>query len=400
MLHVFEWPELVTDGVIAAILDAAGIPVDPTPDWMTAYLASVFEAQARLPLIEGHPDSDALTRIASGLFLRALQSASSEFGFTRTRNGLYLRGEDGDGPFERTAFAFARVSANTGTFDDLEALPVIGSALAQRILDERRTAGVFTSLEDLKARVTGFGPKLAEALSDLLTFDTLPSDAGLTPPDLELRPLLRRLLSRIDRSDQETRLRVLLDHLAASANRAPPPLPRAFEPLQADLPPEFDEVPIESAGVLSGSDYYFRLQELIADADTSVLVLMFHAALPDDGHPTKKLLTALVEARARGLDVRVILDRDRDTDPYKSTVINTAALTFLNEQGVPCRFDSPERLLHTKLVILDGRWSLVGSHNWSAGSYFQFDDLTLAVHSEEVAQRYEQRFEAAWLAAE
>ena len=98
--------------------------------------------------------------------------------------------------------------------------------------------------------------------------------------------------------------------------------------------------------------------------------------------------------------MRVILDRDRDTDPYKSTVINTAALTFLNEQSVPCRFDSPERLLHTKLVILDGRWSLVGSHNWSAGSYFQFDDLTLAIHSKEVAQHYKQRFETAWLAAE
>lgn len=400
MLHVLEWPELVTDDVLAVILDAAGISVDPTPDWMTPYLASIFEAQARVPLVEGDPSSDALTRIASRLFLRALQSALPEFGFTRTRSGLYLS-EDGDASFDRTAFAFARVSVNTGTFDDLEALPVIGSALAQQILDERRKAGVFASFEDLKTRVTGFGPKSAEALSDLLTFDTLSNnDLGLAPPDLELRPLVRRLLSRIDRSDPETRLRALLDHLAASANRAPPALPRPFEPLQADSPPEFDELPIEKVGVLSGFDYYVRLQELIADADTSVLVLMFHAALPDEDHPTKQLLTALVAAKARGLDVRVILDRDRDTDPYKSTVINTAALTFLNEQSVPCRFDSPERLLHTKLVILDGRWSLVGSHNWSAGSYFQFDDLTLAVHSEEVAQHYKQRFETAWLAAE
>ena len=153
-------------------------------------------------------------------------------------------------------------------------------------------------------------------------------------------------------------------------------------------------------GVLSGSHYYYHLLELISQADASVLVLMFHAALPDENHPTQQLLAALVAAKARGLDVRVILDRDRETDPYKSTVINTAALTFLNEQGVLCRFDSPERLLHTKLVILDGRWSLVGSHNWSAGSYFHFDDMTLAVDSEQVAQRYVERFEAAWLSAE
>jgi hypothetical protein len=400
MLHVLEWSEFVTEDVLSVILDEAGISVDPAPNWVTPYLASIFEAQGRVPLVEGDPSSNALTRIASRLFLYALQSASSGFGFTRTRPGLYLR-EDSDAPFDHTAFAFGRVSVNTGTFDDLEALPVIGPALAQQILDERRNAGVFTSFEDLKTRVSGFGPKSAEALSDLLTFDTLPNnDAALAPPDLELRPLLRRLLSRIDRSDPESRLRALLDHLAASASRTPPPLPRPFEPLQADSPPEFEELPIEKVGVLSGYNYYLQLQEMIADADNSVLVVMFHAALPDEDHPTKQVLTALVAAKARGLDVRVILDRDRDTDPYKSTVINTAALTFLNDQGVQCRFDSPERLLHSKLVILDGRWSLVGSHNWSAGSYFQFDDLTLAIHSEEVANRYQQRFEAAWLAAE
>ncbi|MCP5068399.1 MAG: DUF655 domain-containing protein [bacterium] len=398
MLHVLEWSELVTDDLLADVSDAAGIPADPPPDWTTPYLASVFEAHGRVPLVEGDASPDALTRIASGLLLRALQCAASEFGYTRTRSGLYL-GDDAQ--FDRMAIAFARVSVNTGTIDELEALPVIGPALAKKIVDERQKAGAFTSFEDLQARVAGFGFKSAEALLDLLTFEKLSDNsASLAPPDLELSALLRRLLSRIDHGDPEARLRALLDHLAASADRGPPPLPRAYDPLNADSPPVFDEVPVEKVGVLLGSDYYFQLLELIAHADTSVFVLMFHAALPDEHHPTRQLLTALAAAKARGLDVRVILDRDRDTDPYKSSVINAAAHTFLNGHGVPCRFDSPERLLHTKLVILDGRLSLVGSHNWSAGSYFQFDDLTLAVYSEQVAGRYVERFEASWLGAD
>jgi len=400
MLHVLEWSEFVTEDLLTVILDAAGISDDPTPNWITPYLASIFAAQGRVPLVEGDPSSDVLTQIASKLFLSALQSASSDFGFTRTRSGLYLN-EDDDAPFEQTAISFARVSVNAGTFDELEALPVIGPVIAQHILDERQRSGAFTSFEDLETRVSGFGPKSAEALSDLLTFDTLPDKvASLAPRDLELKPLLLRLLSRIAYSHPESRLRALLDHLTVSVNRTPPTLPRPFEPLQADPPSEFDELPVEKVGVLSGSNYYSLLQELIAYTNTSVLVQMFHAVLPDEDHPTKQILTALAAAKARGLDVRVILDRDRDADPYKSTVINTAALEFLNEHGIPCRFDSPDRLLHTKLVILDGQWSLVGSHNWSAGSYFQFDDLTLAVHSEEVAKRYKERFEAAWLAAE
>ena len=34
------------------------------------------------------------------------------------------------------------------------------------------------------------------------------------------------------------------------------------------------------------------------------------------------------------------------------------------------------RHLHSKFVIRDGRKVLLASHNWSAGSYSQFDDTT------------------------
>lgn len=55
------------------------------------------------------------------------------------------------------------IDLNTATAADLEVLPRIGPALAQRIIEARDRAGGFASLEDLDA-VKGIGPRTLEAL--------------------------------------------------------------------------------------------------------------------------------------------------------------------------------------------------------------------------------------------
>lgn len=55
------------------------------------------------------------------------------------------------------------VSLNTGSKTDLESLPGVGPATAQKILDYRRQAGGFTSVEEL-LNVKGIGPKKFEAM--------------------------------------------------------------------------------------------------------------------------------------------------------------------------------------------------------------------------------------------
>jgi len=96
------------------------------------------------------------------------------------------------------------------------------------------------------------------------------------------------------------------------------------------------------------------------------------------------------------VDVRVLLDRDRSTDPYMSLAINQAANDHLDAHGVPCRFDAADVLLHSKFLVIDGRISILGSHNWSAGSFFGFDDLSLVVESPEFAGYLTGRFDHRW----
>jgi competence protein ComEA len=61
-----------------------------------------------------------------------------------------------------------RIDLNAADATQLETLPRIGPAMAQRIVEWREANGRFTSVEDLLA-VPGIGDKMLEALRDLVT---------------------------------------------------------------------------------------------------------------------------------------------------------------------------------------------------------------------------------------
>jgi competence protein ComEA len=61
-----------------------------------------------------------------------------------------------------------KVNINTATVEELDTLPGIGPAIAQRIIEYRQTNGPFQSIADIK-KVSGIGDKLFEQLKDLIT---------------------------------------------------------------------------------------------------------------------------------------------------------------------------------------------------------------------------------------
>ena len=64
--------------------------------------------------------------------------------------------------------ATGKVNINTATAEELDTLPGIGPAIAQRIIEYRQTNGPFQSIEEIK-NVSGIGDKLFEKLKDLIT---------------------------------------------------------------------------------------------------------------------------------------------------------------------------------------------------------------------------------------
>ncbi len=61
-----------------------------------------------------------------------------------------------------------KININTASVEELDALPGIGPALGQRIVEYRTQNGSFESTQDLK-KVRGIGDKMFEEMQDLIT---------------------------------------------------------------------------------------------------------------------------------------------------------------------------------------------------------------------------------------
>ena len=92
------------------------------------------------------------------------------------------------------------------------------------------------------------------------------------------------------------------------------------------------------------------------------------------------IVEALVRAKKRGVDVRLIADR---TTPCE----RTSGIEPLAAAGVPIWIDARARIAHAKTMVIDGAVTLVGSMNWTRGAAANSEDLNL-VSSAAVAAAY------------
>ena len=82
--------------------------------------------------------------------------------------------------------ATAAVNINTATKDELVALPGIGPAKAQAIIDLRKLNGPFRTVDDLKG-VKGIGAKRLETLRPELTVGPMTSKVAAAPGKGEVK---------------------------------------------------------------------------------------------------------------------------------------------------------------------------------------------------------------------
>ncbi|MCU0560642.1 MAG: phospholipase D-like domain-containing protein [Desulfobacterales bacterium] len=387
---------MASDALLERIRAAAGL--DPAADvsHLRSTVGSILAAVGGSLFVDEPPSAAETQALAFRLIHEALSHALSRLSRPPLNSGVVLRAA-ANGVFGAEAVAVPTVPVNRAKEAELKGLPVIGSVLAARIVAERKKAGPFESVSDLAGRIRGLGEQGAKELLNVLRFDDL-SDVvreHLMPSD-DFGANLRKLMSVQPGAAGLSALEGALEATAVTCAAERHPYEEAGLQYPLRGPDELPMAAAADARILWGSAYYSALPPYFQNASVSIDVCMFHIAMPSEAHPTRTLLEELVKAKDRGLSVRVLMDADRDSDPYLSTVINSGAIEYLKAAGVPARFDPVEKLLHSKFIVIDKRLVIIGSHNWSAGSYFQFDDLSVALASLALAEIQAARFEMLW----
>jgi phosphatidylserine/phosphatidylglycerophosphate/cardiolipin synthase-like enzyme len=154
--------------------------------------------------------------------------------------------------------------------------------------------------------------------------------------------------------------------------------------------------PANQPELLVDGGYEDRLHALFGGAKQDVTVVMYLASLPADArasHPVRRLLDHLIAVRKRGVAVQVLLDAGAPPDQGRPCETTAA---YLAAGGVAVRWDEDTRTTHIKAVIVDGRWCVVGSTNWTFSALRSNRETSLCCDSPALAAKLTAIFNEAW----
>ncbi len=116
-------------------------------------------------------------------------------------------------------------------------------------------------------------------------------------------------------------------------------------------------------------------------ANSSIHILIYSFTLDS-------VSDALIEAYHRGVEVKVVFE--------KSQIGQYSEYWKLHQAGIEVRNDTNSRLMHDKVMIVDGVIVLTGSFNWSWAAENSNNENLIVIRSTYIASLYEEEFEKIW----
>ena len=133
-----------------------------------------------------------------------------------------------------------------------------------------------------------------------------------------------------------------------------------------------------------GQSCLTKVIKYIDNAKTSILLLGY-------SFTSKPITQALIQAKKRGVNVRIVLDHSQHYQKYSKEVIQV----LLNKQ-MDVRFDHTVKIAHNKVLVIDNLQTVTGSYNWTHSAEFKNAENLVFIKSQEVAKKYAMYFEGRW----
>lgn len=131
--------------------------------------------------------------------------------------------------------------------------------------------------------------------------------------------------------------------------------------------------------------YYVTMLSAIRNAEKSIWITNSYFA------PPKDLKRDLMEAAARGVDVRLLVPNKIDVKPLLA--IQRSHYGDLLKAGIKI-YENPKVILHAKSAVIDGVWTVIGSSNLDHRSVLYNDEVDVVVLGTQTGKEIEQMFEA------
>jgi phosphatidylserine/phosphatidylglycerophosphate/cardiolipin synthase-like enzyme len=148
--------------------------------------------------------------------------------------------------------------------------------------------------------------------------------------------------------------------------------------------------PVDQSGrpltLLKNKAYFHALSEKIRDARSEIVMAYF--LFKTNNHPRSYpeiLLQGLGAAARRGVRVTVVLEQDDKPDSSINRD-NRNAAERLRQAGVEIYFDAPKKTTHTKLAVVDRRYTFIGSHNLTQSALKHNNELSVLIDSPVLAE--------------
>lgn len=106
-------------------------------------------------------------------------------------------------------------------------------------------------------------------------------------------------------------------------------------------------------------------------------------------HP--QIVKALIDAHKRGIQVRVITDRQEVEGKTQKHAINTLLLA-----GVPVKINTHSGLMHLKLSVIDGQVATTGSYNYTTSASERNDEMMAVSQDQAFVKASQSEFERLW----
>lgn len=104
----------------------------------------------------------------------------------------------------------------------------------------------------------------------------------------------------------------------------------------------------------------------------------------------REIARALLHAKKRGINVRVILDKSQKTAKYSS-------YKFFRDENIPVKIDYGFEIAHNKIMIIDNETVITGSFNFTnAAQKKNAENLLIIRGNEKLAKLYIENWEWRW----